>query len=151
MDSARRYLVDTNILLRVSQQGDSRYELIGAALKRLGDQQSQLCFTLQNVAEFWNVCTRPVERNGYGLSPAEANLRVEYVERTMTYLPDNERVYSIWRTLVIAHNVHGVQVHDAHLAAVMLAHGIARILTLNPADFVRYSDLRAVHPSQVLE
>jgi predicted nucleic acid-binding protein len=68
----------------------------------------------------------------------------------MILLPDAGQVYSIWRTLVIANNVRGVQVHDAHLAATMLAHGVTRILTLNQPDFLRYAGLEAVHPGQLL-
>jgi hypothetical protein len=33
----------------------------------------------------------------------------------------------------------------------MQAHGVTHILTLNQPDFLRYSDLKAVHPSQVAE
>jgi len=67
----------------------------------------------------------------------------------MTFLPDNEEVYSIWRRLVIANQVRGVQVHDAHLAAIMQAYGLTRILTLNQPDFLRYENIQAIHPSQV--
>ena len=144
-----RYLVDTNVLLRISQQDDPQHELVGTSIERLFKQGSELCFTSQNVAEFWNVCTRPAERNGYGLTIAETNRRVEYIERTMTFLPDDETVYSIWRQLVIANNVHGVQVHDARPAAIMRAYGVTHILTLNQPDFLRYSNIQAVHPNQV--
>jgi predicted nucleic acid-binding protein len=133
----------------MSRQDDSQNQLIGTALKELKRHGVELCFALQNIAEFWNVSTRPLERNGYGLSIAEANLRVEYIERTMTFLPDSEEVYSIWRRLVLANHVRGVQVHDARLAAVMQAYGLTHILTLNQADFVRYASVQAVHPSQV--
>ena len=34
-----------------------------------------LCYTSQNVGEFWNACTRPLDRNGYGLSPKETDRR----------------------------------------------------------------------------
>ena len=84
----------------MSRQDDSRHHLIATALKELKRHRTELCYALQNIAEFWNVCTRPLERNGYGLSIAEANQRVEFIERTMTYLPDNEEVYLIWRRLV---------------------------------------------------
>jgi predicted nucleic acid-binding protein len=67
----------------------------------------------------------------------------------MTLLPDNEEVYSIWRALVTANQVRGVQVHDARLAAVMQAHGLTHILTLNQPDFLRYTKIEAVHPSQL--
>ena len=144
-----RYLVDTNVLLRISQEADPQHELVGASIKALFKQGSELCFSLQNVAEFWNVCTRPAERNGYGLTTAETNRRVEYIERTMTFPVDSDQVYSIWRQLVLANNVRGVQVHDARLAAIMRAYGITHILTLNQPDFLRYSNIQAVHPNQV--
>jgi len=144
-----RYLVDTNVLLRISQEADPQHELVGASIKALFKQGSELCFSLQNVAEFWNVCTRPAERNGYGLTTAETNRRVEYIERTMTFPVDSDQVYSIWRQLVLANNVRGVQVHDARLAAIMTAYGVTHILTLNQPDFLRYSNIQAVHPNQV--
>jgi predicted nucleic acid-binding protein len=84
MVSAPRYLVDTNILLRISRQHDPLHHRIGTALKELETQRSELCFALQSISEFWNVCTRPTDRNGYGLSIPETDQRVELIERTMT-------------------------------------------------------------------
>ena len=150
MVTVRRYLADTNILLRISTQVDPPNQLIGIALKSLESQGAEVCYSLQNIAEFWNVCTRPLAQNGLGIGPEETERRVEFIERTMTFLPDNDQVYSIWRRLVVDHDVRGVQVHDARLAAVMLAHGVAHILTLNHADFARYANIQAVHPSQIL-
>lgn len=68
----------------------------------------------------------------------------------MTLLPDSERVYPVWRRLVVDRNVRGVQVHDAHLDATMLAHNISHILTLNLPNFLRYLAVTAVHPSDVV-
>jgi predicted nucleic acid-binding protein len=143
------YLIDTNVLLRIFRQEDPLHRLIGTALDELESRGAEACFSLQNIAEFWNVCTRPEKQNGYGLSIADTHLCVENIERTMTFLPDTEQVYSIWRQLVIANNVRGVQVHDARLAATMQAHGVNHILTMNQPDFLRYINLQAVHPSQV--
>jgi len=67
----------------------------------------------------------------------------------MTFLPDTDQVYSIWRSLVITQNVRGVQVHDARLAAIMQAYGISRILTLNDQDFLRFADIQPIHPNQL--
>jgi predicted nucleic acid-binding protein len=149
MAPSPRYLIDTNVLLRLSRQDDPQHQLIATTIEALGRQGADLCFAIQNIAEFWNVVTRPTDRNGYGLTIVEANQRVEFIERTMTLLPDNEQVYSIWRHLVVANNVRGVQVHDARLAAIMQAHGVTRILTLNEPDFLRYSGIQAIHPHQV--
>jgi predicted nucleic acid-binding protein len=50
----------------------------------------------------------------------------------------------------VSHNVSGVQVHDARLAAAMRVHGIERVLTFNERDFARYPDIQAVHPRALL-
>ena len=50
----------------------------------------------------------------------------------------------------VSHNVSGVQVHDARLAAAMRVHGIQRVLTFNARDFARYPDIQAVHPQTLL-
>jgi predicted nucleic acid-binding protein len=93
--------------------------------------------------------TRPVDRNGLGLTVPEAEREVRAIEHGMVLLPDNEAVYREWRRIVLLHNVSGVQVHDARLAASMVVHGVGHILTLNEADFSRFSGVAAVHPENV--
>jgi len=149
MSSAPRYLIDTNVLLRIFRPGDPQHHLARAALDELDRRGIEACFSLQNVAEFWNVCTRPLERNGYGLSISDTSRCVDRIERTMTFLPDDGEIYSIWRRLVVEHQVRGVQVHNARLVAIMQAYGLTHILTLNQPDFLRYVHLQVVHPSQV--
>jgi hypothetical protein len=93
--------------------------------------------------------TRPVVRNGLGLTVAEAEREVRAIEAGMTLLPDSEAVYREWRRIVVQHGVLGVQVHDARLAAAMYVHAVGQILTLNVSDFIRFSGLTALHPSSV--
>jgi len=54
-----------------------------------------------------------------------------------------------WRRLVAAHDVRGVQVHDARLAALMEVYGVTSILTFNGGDFARYTKVQAIHPSEL--
>ena len=77
----------------------------------------------------------PAERNGLGLSVAEAEQEVLAIEAGMSLLPENEHVYREWRQIILKHGVMGVQVHDARLAAAMYVHHVEHILTLNVADF----------------
>jgi predicted nucleic acid-binding protein len=142
-------LVDTNVLLRTARRSDPQHKLIDAALAKLALEGTTLHYTHQNIAELWNVMTRPATRNGFGLTTAEAEREVRVIEAGMGLLPDNEAIYREWRRIVVEHAVSGVQVYDARLAAGMLVHGIGHILTLNVTDFSRYSGLTAVHPSSV--
>jgi predicted nucleic acid-binding protein len=143
------YLVDSNILIRWVQPSDPDYPAVASALAALVEQQAVLCYTSQNLAEFWNACTRPVDRNGYGLSPAETDVRAGAFESRLHLLLDGLAVHQEWRRLIVAHDVSGVQVHDARLVAAMRVHGVKRVLTLNERDFGRYEDIEAIHPRSI--
>jgi predicted nucleic acid-binding protein len=140
------YLFDSNILIRWVKPDDHDYPLLNSLIESLIRQGSTLCYTSQNLAEFWNACTRPLERNGYGLTTGEADSRAAAIENTLNFLPDNADVHWEWRRLIVAHQVAGLQVHDARLVAAMHVHGIKRILTFNERDFAPYVDVEAWHP-----
>jgi predicted nucleic acid-binding protein len=144
------YLADTNILLRLMKSNDPEFPVIRKAVYALKARGERLCYIPQNIVEFWSACTRPSGRNGYGLSPTEADERVQRVERAFSLLPDNELIHPEWRRLVLAHAVSGAQVHDTRLVAAMHVHGVANLLTLNVRDFVRYPGITVVHPQTVL-
>src|SRR6266481_2724097 len=142
-------LVDTNILLRISRRSDPQHMLVDTALARLAGQGTTLFYAHQNIAELLNAMTRPIARNGLGLTVADADLVVQAIESGMSLLPDSEAVYREWRRIVVQYDVSGVQVHDARLAAAMYVHAVNHILTLNVTDFSRFKGLTAVHPDSI--
>jgi predicted nucleic acid-binding protein len=148
-DSA--FLLDSNILIRWVERTDADYALVRSALDSLSKRGDALCYTSQNLAEFWNACTRPADRNGFGLTPQETDRRARLIETKLHLLPDSLAVHQEWRKLLVSHNVSGVQVHDARLVAAMSVHRVKRILTFNDRDFGRYTDIgiEAVHPRTV--
>jgi predicted nucleic acid-binding protein len=144
------YLADTNVLLRLNRSNNTDVPAIRRAIRILSARGFRFCYTSQNIIEFWNVCTRPLKQNGYGLSIADTRRRIRQIERLFTLLPDNEQIYPEWRRLVETRSVSGAQVHDARLVAAMLVHGVAYILTLNKRDFIRYPDIAVEHPRDVV-
>jgi predicted nucleic acid-binding protein len=143
------YLVDSNVLLRWVKPDDRDYLLVVSAIDGILQRGAVLCYTSQNVAEFWNTCTRPPDHNGYGLTPTEADHRARLFEDNLRLLPDSLAVHEEWRRLLVAHNVSGAQVHDARLVAAMRVHNVKRILTFNERDFARYTDIEAIHPRTI--
>ena len=146
------YLVDTNILLRIAQyRSDERYALVRSCVNKLKKKGDLLQTTMQNFAEFWNVSTRPVDKNGLGLTLVETDDLLQELELVFPLLPDSPDVYTEWRDLVVNYGVSGVQVHDARLVATMLVHGVTHILTFNTSDFARYTPkgIVAVDPATV--
>lgn len=145
------YLIDTNVLLGFSYPTDPRHQIVRAAVRGLLADGHQLQTTLQNLAEFWNVSTRPADRNGFGHTPSETDVLLQRIEQLFPLLLDPPDVYAKWRQLVVKYEVSGVQVHDARLAAAMMAHNVTYILTFNIGDFIRYAPEKiiAVDPATV--
>ncbi len=103
-------------------------------------------FCSQNIAEFWNVATRPSDKNGLGFSHEEVLQEVSSIEGLLSLLTDIPAVYTAWKAIVRDHKVQGVKVYDARLVAFMNVYAIEGILTFNDADFKRYSNITAIHP-----
>jgi predicted nucleic acid-binding protein len=143
------WLIDTNILLRLVQIADSHHTEAKNAVDKLLAQNFTLCILLQNVSEFWNVCTRPLNKNGFGFSIAQADAERSKIESVFDRLPGTEEVYRNWRELIVNHSVSGVKVHDAKIVAAMKAHNIQNLLTFNAKDFKRYTFIKAVEPKDV--
>jgi predicted nucleic acid-binding protein len=79
-------LVDTNILLRMTRRSDPQHQLVDMALAKLASQGVAFHYTHQNIAELWNAMTRPLTRNGLGLTVADAEREVRAIEAGMTLL-----------------------------------------------------------------
>ncbi len=131
------YLVDTNVILRLVDAGHIHHAPARAAVEEL-QKDHQLRATGQNFIEFWNVATRPADKNGLGWQPAKADQVLGTVEQLFPLLPDSPAIYPQWRQLVVEFGVSGVKAHDARLAAAMKVNDVTHILTFNKKDFIRY-------------
>ena len=107
---------------------------------------------MQNLAEFWNVATRPLDKNGQGLSAERVQRRLGIVEQVCKIVCEDRVSYEEWKRIVEEFAVAGVAVHDARIVSVMRRFQIIEIVTLNPKDFQRYARIRirALTPEQLL-
>jgi hypothetical protein len=92
-------LLDSNILLRISKSDDPQHPVIVHALKALVGQGVRLCYTSQTLAEFWNASTRPLDKNGFGLTVAETDRFARVIELDFEFLPDSRGTHERWRAL----------------------------------------------------
>ncbi len=144
------YLFDTNVFLRLVRKSDPLRQEALNALEKLRARGEVVCYTPQVISEFWNVCTRPASaRGGIGLSVPETDKKTRLIERHFRLLSDNLATHQAWRRLVATHSVMGVQVHDAKLVASMTVYGVTHLLNFNGDDFKRYSQITALHPSNI--
>jgi predicted nucleic-acid-binding protein len=61
-----KYLLDTNVVMRLCHPSDLRYAPAVNAVAYLLTQKHECFLTAQVLVEFWVVATRPIEVNGLG-------------------------------------------------------------------------------------
>ena len=147
------YLLDTNILIRLTNEDDQQHEVASRAVLRLEDRGDLLTITSQVLIEFRAVATRPIAANGLGLSVLETEAKAAEYETIFPLLDETPAIFPAWKTLVATLGVVGKQVHDARLVAVCQAHGVTHVLTFNGAHFTHLAGmgpgLVVVDPGQV--
>ncbi len=141
------FLVDTNILVRLSDSGSPDHAICISAMRQLLRRGDEARGCAQVAIEYWSVATRPIGANGLGLDPHAASLALQDSGRWLAWLPEPSDILPRWRTLVARHDIRGRQAHDTRLVALMEAHGIDHLLTFNTGDFSRYGGITVLHPS----
>jgi predicted nucleic acid-binding protein len=145
------YFLDTNILLRSLVTDDPNHQITIQAIAFLRREKERLFIAPQNLIEFWNVATRPVDKNGLGLSPDEAQAEVALLKQLFILLPEREQIYPEWERLVKTYKVKGAKVHDTRLVSFMLVYRLSHILTYNVRDFRRFSpEITPVSPKEIV-
>lgn len=130
--------LDTNVLLRLFEREHPHYPFAYATLEELTRESAEVYVSMQVLTELWNAMTRPRMKNGLGWTVDVATSRIEDTLIDYTFLPDTTEVAETWLELVKSKSVIGKQVHDARLAAWVLAHGLDALVTFNGQDFKRY-------------
>src|SRR5215831_3628492 len=125
---------DTNVLVRTVDRLHPHHPIALRAIEHILRGGGHVYIAAQNLIEFWYVCTRPLNRNGLGLSTSETEKELAQMEALLLLLPEVPAIFPEWRRIVTAHAVSGVDVFDARLVAVMRVYGIKDLLTFNTAD-----------------
>jgi predicted nucleic acid-binding protein len=142
-------LIDTNILVRMSDAESPLKDLCKNALKRFFDRGDTPYLCAQNAIEFWAVATRPKSVNGLGLAPAAAEKALKAAEQWLVWLPEPADIATRWRALVNKHGIIGKRVHDTRLIALMGAYGLTNLLTLNAPDFACFEGITCLQPGDI--
>ena len=137
--------LDTSLLIAASVGQHPGHLAARGYLDRLTKHQTPTCISPQVCREFMVVLTRqPVSGRSFTLTEAIAAL--EAWRSACALLEEDVQVVQEWLRLVERFQVHGKQVHDCNLVAVMRVHGIPRLATRNAADFQRYAGLIRIEP-----
>ncbi len=141
------HLLDSNVLIRQFDVASPQRAQALSSVEDLIKAREDVIIFPQVVIEFWSVATRPVNVNGLGWTPAQADAAINNLPSTIRLIPETPTIFEEWRRLVVTLGVLGKNVHDAKLVAAMNVHRISHVLTFNEADFRRYPGIVVVGPT----
>lgn len=144
-----RYLLDTNIVMRLCNCSDLQHQLATNAVSRLLMQSDECFLATQVIIEFWVVATRPTEVNGLGWSVEQTRSMIDQLLARFPVLAESRQIFTNWLNLVTTNRVMGKRTHDVRLVAAMLANEITHLLTFNPSDFAGISSITITHPQDL--
>ena len=131
--------VDSNILVAARVVTAPAHVTACRCLDRVGSSGEPLHISRQIVREYLVTITRPQSWSA-ALTIDDALEDASRLVSSFTVLEDGPNVMAALALLCREVPVAGKQIHDANIAATMLAHGERRLLTLNVKDFRRYGE-----------
>jgi len=133
---AEEWFVDTNVLIYATNAQSPWNQQATAVLNEARQRGVNFVISPQILREYLVSATRAAPSPL--LSSAEALENVELFQKEFRIVSDTPDVAANLVTLVRQYGVLGKQVHDTNIVAVMLTHGVSRLLTHNVADFARF-------------
>ncbi len=138
-------LVDTNILV-YAINSSSPFCLQAQQFLEKTIPSKTLAITTQNLTELYSIVT-----NKKAFSPPFSSLQAQkilqeiLVNKDYQLLLPTRQTPSILLSLLKQYPAKGAEIHDVHLAAVMIDHGVSTIYTADTSVFKRLK-LNAINP-----
>ena len=140
------YSVDVNVLLYASDQDNPRYDKALQFLQNRASDPELFCICWSTLMAYIRISTHPSIFSN-PLSPAEALENIENLLKLprVRVLSEDDEFLAIYRQVSSNFPVRGNLVPDAHLAALLMQHGVRRIYTAD-ADFKKFEFLEVSNP-----
>ena len=138
--------VDTNVLVFAEIKKSDHHDRAVEVLSELAEGSGPWAIPWPCIYEFLRVVTHSrVYHPPVPLDRALADLRRILDSPSLVLLAETERHTEIFMEILEASGTTGNLIHDAHIAALCLEHGVSELVT-GDRDFLRFPDLRVRNP-----
>ena len=138
--------LDTNVLLYASNDGAPEQERAMALLRHLAAGPDLVVLLWPVVMGYLRIATHPaIFSRPLSHTDAVANIDGLLARPHVRVVGEGERLWDIYRGVVVDVPARGNGVPDAHLVALMLEHGVSSIWSRD-RDFRKYASITAHDP-----
>jgi toxin-antitoxin system PIN domain toxin len=138
--------VDANILVYAHRDDSPFHERARSALESLANGTREWAVPWPCAHEFLAIVTHPrIYRTATPTATALAQLRALHALSNLVFIAEADDHVQQLEPLVLAAKVQGAAVHDARIAAICLAHGVAELWSAD-RDFARFPALKVHNP-----
>lgn len=138
--------VDTNILIYSEIISSRHHQKSKNLLTELAEGALPWAIPWPCLYEFLRVVTHPrVFHPPAPLELALSDLKVLLAAPSLVLLSETERHFQVTESLIRRSGATGNLIHDAHIAALCLEHGVSELLT-GDRDFSRFPGLKIADP-----
>lgn len=138
--------LDTNILVYARREETPQHTTAKALLRKLAEGAEPWALPWPCVYEYLRVVTHPrVFDPPTDLQTALEDLQSLIQSPSLILLGEGPSHFGHLFQSIIHGNAHGNLIHDAHIAALAVEHGVAELWT-SDHDFARFPGIRATDP-----
>jgi len=138
--------VDTNVLVYAKMSSLPQHGRAKQLLKQLAEGTQSWAIPWPCIYEFLRVVTHPrVFHPPVTIEEAVADVEALLLSPSLTLLGETPRHASFWDRALQQPRAAGNLVHDAHIAALCMEHGVSELLT-SDRDFARFPGVRVTDP-----
>lgn len=138
--------VDTNVLVHAEIRNSRFHDRARSVLAECAEGAAAWAIPWPCVYEFLRVVTHPkVFHPPVPTEVARADLRSLLASPSLVLLAETPRHAEVMDAVVRASGVTGNLIHDAHIAALCIEHGVTELITAD-RDFHRFKELAVVDP-----
>ena len=141
--------LDTNVLLSATDESRPSHAGAQCILRYASQGERHFAISGQVVREYLVVATRPVNANGLGLDTGSAVGNIDKIRKRTVFFDETESVSAVLQDMVADYSIEGKRIHDANVAATMLANNISKLITENGSDFTPFDEIETVNIAEV--
>lgn len=138
--------IDTNVLIYAEVESTQHHGRARQVLKTLAEGTLPWAIPWPCIYEFLRVVTHPrVFHPPVPLDVALGDLRNLLASPSLMLLPETDRHGVLLDQTLRQAGATGNLIHDAHIAALCLEHGVSELIT-GDRDFSRFAGLKTINP-----